>query len=166
MAGRFTGQRIERREDDRLLRGRGAFVGGSRRVGMVHAAFVRSPFAHARIRGIDTSAARELPGVVAVLTGDDGDSTTVPVTFQVPKRAHGRTGRLSMTGGSWSYFYPEDGLDSVADLEKMLAKSPRNDAVEAGLTLFGRRDIERRIVTDPTSRVVWGGLSVPVTVRR
>jgi carbon-monoxide dehydrogenase large subunit len=71
MAGRFTGQRIERREDDRLLRGRGAFAGAIQRAGMVHAVFVRSPHAHARIRSIDTTAAAAYPGVVAVFTGAD-----------------------------------------------------------------------------------------------
>jgi carbon-monoxide dehydrogenase large subunit len=71
VAGHFTGQSIERREDDRLLRGRGAFVGARRRSGMVHAAFVRSPHAHARIVRVDTSVASAAPGVVAVFTGAD-----------------------------------------------------------------------------------------------
>ncbi|HEX7094547.1 MAG TPA: xanthine dehydrogenase family protein molybdopterin-binding subunit [Acidimicrobiales bacterium] len=71
MAGRFSGQSIERIEDDRLLRGRGAFVGGFRRDGMAHVAFVRSPHAHARITSIDCTRALALPGVRAVYTGDD-----------------------------------------------------------------------------------------------
>ena len=44
---------------------------------MLHAAFVRSPLAHARVLSVDASAARELPGVVAVLTGADLDAITV-----------------------------------------------------------------------------------------
>lgn len=77
MAGRFTGQSIERVEDERLLRGRGAFVANLRCDGMAHAAFVRSPHAHARIRKIDVSRARSLPGVLAVYTGDDIASAMV-----------------------------------------------------------------------------------------
>jgi carbon-monoxide dehydrogenase large subunit len=71
VAGRFTGQSIERREDDRLLRGRGTFVGGARRAGMAHAVFVRSPHAHARVLAVDAREAREIDEVLAVLTGDD-----------------------------------------------------------------------------------------------
>jgi aerobic carbon-monoxide dehydrogenase large subunit len=68
MAGRFTGQSIERREDDRLLRGRGAFVGAAREVGRGHAAFVRSPHAHARVVDIDVDPCLDLDGVVAIYT--------------------------------------------------------------------------------------------------
>jgi carbon-monoxide dehydrogenase large subunit len=71
MAGRFTGQSIERAEDQRLLRGRGRFVASSRRADVVHLRFVRSPHAHARIIAVDTRAACAAPGVVAVLTGTD-----------------------------------------------------------------------------------------------
>jgi carbon-monoxide dehydrogenase large subunit len=85
MAGRFTGQSIERREDDRLLRGRGTFVANSTRGGLLHAAFVRSPHAHARIRSVDTSAAKDAPGVVAVLTGSDIAATmTGPMALVGP----------------------------------------------------------------------------------
>jgi aerobic carbon-monoxide dehydrogenase large subunit len=58
-------------EDRRLLTGRGTYVDDVRLPGMVHACFVRSPFARARIVSIDTSAARAVAGVVAVLTGKD-----------------------------------------------------------------------------------------------
>src|SRR5690349_5106932 len=71
MAGRFTGQSIERREDDRLLRGAGTFAASTTEHGTTHAVFVRSTHAHARIARVDPSAACALPGVVAVLTADD-----------------------------------------------------------------------------------------------
>jgi len=54
-----------------LLTGAGCFTADWNLPGQVHAAFLRSDRAHARIRSIDTSAARALPGVLAVLTGDD-----------------------------------------------------------------------------------------------
>ncbi len=63
--------RINRLEDPELLRGQGRFIDDIKRSGMLEAAFVRSPFGHAEIRGIDTTAARELAGVHAVLTRDE-----------------------------------------------------------------------------------------------
>ena len=54
-------------EDATLLRGRGRFVDDIALPGLLHASFVRSPVAHARLNGIDASAARALPGVRAVL---------------------------------------------------------------------------------------------------
>jgi carbon-monoxide dehydrogenase large subunit len=62
-----VGARLKRKEDPRLLRGRGRYLDDVAIGGMLHAAIVRSPHAHARLEGIDTSAALALPGVVAVL---------------------------------------------------------------------------------------------------
>ncbi len=70
-ASRYVGTRVHRVEDERLLTGRGTFVDDVVRPGMLHACFVRSPFARARIRGIDTAAALALPGVYAVFTAAD-----------------------------------------------------------------------------------------------
>jgi aerobic carbon-monoxide dehydrogenase large subunit len=67
----YVGARIKRKEDVRLLRGIGKYVGDIRRVGMAHAAIVRSTHAHARIAKIDASRALELAGVVGVLTAVD-----------------------------------------------------------------------------------------------
>ena len=65
------GERIKRNEDPRLLTGRALFVDDVQLAGMLHAAFLRSDYAHARIKGIDASAALERPGVVAVFTAED-----------------------------------------------------------------------------------------------
>ena len=62
---------VGRREDARLLTGAGRYTADWRLPGMVHAAFLRSDHAHARIVSIDTEAARAMPGVRAVLTGSD-----------------------------------------------------------------------------------------------
>ena len=64
-------QPVRRREDPRLLRGEGRFVDDLTFPGMAHAFVLRSPHAHARIRGIDASAAKAAPGVLAVFTGAD-----------------------------------------------------------------------------------------------
>jgi carbon-monoxide dehydrogenase large subunit len=69
--GRYVGEPIKRVEDPRLLRGGARFMDDIALPRMVHAAFVRSPFAHAAIRSIDASAALQLDGVIAVFTGRD-----------------------------------------------------------------------------------------------
>jgi aerobic carbon-monoxide dehydrogenase large subunit len=66
-----VGERVLRLEDGPLIRGQGRFVDDLKFAGLLEAAFVRSPHAHAGIRSIDTEAARRLPGVHAVLTSAD-----------------------------------------------------------------------------------------------
>ena len=70
-AHKTFGASTPRIEDPDLLCGKGQFVGDIRLPNMLHAVFVRSPHAHAKIASIDKSAALALPGVVAVLTGHD-----------------------------------------------------------------------------------------------
>jgi len=70
-APRLIGTRVPRLEDPRLLRGQGHYVDDIDVPGALHAVFVRSPHAHALIRGIDFSAARALPGVVACYAAAD-----------------------------------------------------------------------------------------------
>ena len=67
----WMGARLERKEDLRLLTGQGKYLADIVLPGMLHAVFVRSDYAHARILSIDTSAARALPGVVEILTGEE-----------------------------------------------------------------------------------------------
>ena len=69
-AGRWVGASVPRKEDRRMLLGRGRFVGDLTRAGMLHAAFARSPFPAAEVTGIDTSAALATPGVTAAFTAD------------------------------------------------------------------------------------------------
>jgi carbon-monoxide dehydrogenase large subunit len=71
MTTRYFGERIKRNEDPRLLTGRALFVDDVDLPGTGHIAFVRSPYAHARINSIDTSAARGVDGVFAVYTAAD-----------------------------------------------------------------------------------------------
>lgn len=68
---RYTGSRVARTEDARLLTGEGRYVDDVQVPGTMHVVFVRSPFARARILSIDTSAAAAVDGVVAVLTAAD-----------------------------------------------------------------------------------------------
>jgi carbon-monoxide dehydrogenase large subunit len=71
MATRVFGEPIRRNEDARLLTGQALFVDDVELPGMLHAAFLRSSYAHARIKGIDVSAALQRPGVIAVYTAAD-----------------------------------------------------------------------------------------------
>ncbi|MFN8375130.1 MAG: molybdopterin cofactor-binding domain-containing protein [Anaerolineae bacterium] len=71
MSTRIFGSGIKRREDPRLITGKGKYTDDMALLGMVHMAVVRSPHAHARIKSIDTSKAKAAPGVVAVYTGAD-----------------------------------------------------------------------------------------------
>ena len=71
MSRALFGVRVERREDLPLLTGQGSYTDDLKRPGMLHAAVLRSPHAHAKIRSIDVSAARALAGVAAVFTHAD-----------------------------------------------------------------------------------------------
>ena len=70
-ASQWIGKSVRRIEDAKLLGGQGRFTDDVSIPGQAHAAFLRSPHPHARIAGIDTSAARAAPGVIAVYTGAD-----------------------------------------------------------------------------------------------
>ena len=65
------GQSVKRKEDARFIRGRGNYTDDVKLPGMLYMDIVRSPYAHARIKSIDTSKALAIPGVLAVLTGKD-----------------------------------------------------------------------------------------------
>jgi carbon-monoxide dehydrogenase large subunit len=81
----LVGKRIRRREDPRLITGTATYVDDIEMPGMHHACIVRSPHAAAKIRGIDTKAALELPGVAAVYTGADvKDVGPVPCGASLP----------------------------------------------------------------------------------
>lgn len=84
MTTKYLGQRVRRNEDARLLTGQALFVDDVDLPGMLHAAFLRSDYAHARIRSIDVSAARSRPGVVAVYTAADMGDFWRPGPLIVP----------------------------------------------------------------------------------
>src|SRR3970040_342391 len=71
MATQYFGERIKRNEDPRLLTGQALFVDDVNLPGMLHVAFLRSPFAHARLTAVDASPARQRAGVVAVYAAAD-----------------------------------------------------------------------------------------------
>ncbi len=124
--GRAVGSRHPRREDRRFLTGRGRFVDDISEDGALHAAFVRSSEAHAILKAIDTSAAVEVPGVVAVLTWEDLKAVVTPVrarsglpSYQEADMyplAHGKVrtvGEPIAIVIAKSRYLAEDGVDAV-----------------------------------------------------
>ena len=82
--GQLVGQRVRRREDPRLVKGRGNYVDDMKLPGMLHLAFKRSDVAHGIIRSIDTSAAEAMPGVELVLTGAQLAEMIPPMPVATP----------------------------------------------------------------------------------
>ncbi len=119
---RFVGERVRRVEDRRILTGRGKYVDDVQLPNMVHAAFVRSPFPHARIQRIDIDAALASPSVVAVLSGEDLRGLSHPITSAV----------LPL-GPKWPTFYPlaTDKVRFVGDLVAMVIAESRYEAEDA-----------------------------------
>ncbi|HXD59451.1 MAG TPA: xanthine dehydrogenase family protein molybdopterin-binding subunit [Thermoleophilaceae bacterium] len=76
---RFVGKALRRKEDPRLITGRATYTDDMSIPGMLYAAIVRSTEAHARITSIDTSEAKQHPGVAAVFTGDDLEGVEAPI---------------------------------------------------------------------------------------
>ena len=142
--GQWVGQRFKRKEDPRLIQGISHYTDDIRLPGLLHCAFVRSPYAHAKIQSINTAAARSLPGVVAIVTSADfADKGPVPCAIQmpdlkVPKHPFLATGRVRYVGEPVAAVVAEDAyaardaaemvevnyepLPAVVDPEKALEK--------------------------------------------
>ncbi|HSF05332.1 MAG TPA: molybdopterin cofactor-binding domain-containing protein, partial [Methylomirabilota bacterium] len=84
MSEGYVGAALSPRETRKLVLGRGSYVGDLTTPGLLHAAFVRSPHAHARIGRVDVDAARRVPGIAAVLTGHDLAPATMPLRIAPP----------------------------------------------------------------------------------
>src|SRR5436190_5231834 len=95
----WIGQSVKRNEDARFLIGRGQYVDDIVVPGMLHAAMVRSPYAHALVKSIDYSKALEIPGVYGVITGED-----VKAAIQPEK------GSSFPKGGTWYYIATDRAL--------------------------------------------------------
>ncbi len=82
--GTYIGQSVKRREDARFLKGAGKYTDDIKLPKMTHSAFVRSPYAHAKILSVDISTAKNADGVVAIFTGSDGcNAFGIPTGWQV-----------------------------------------------------------------------------------
>ncbi len=135
------GSSVKRREDPALITGKGSYTDDLKVAGMVHAAIVRSPYAHARVTEIDTEAARAMPGVLAVFTGKDlvkgKAGGVVPTGWLLPDiktPAHPLLATETVR-------YVGDGVAVVVATDRYLAR----DAADAVVVEFDPLDA----VTDP-----------------
>jgi len=103
---KFIGDRLLRKEDPRLVQGRGRYVGDIALPGMLHAAILRSPHAHARIGAIDTARALKVPGVFGVVTFADLGDAARPLPI-VPPHAALRGKNFSLLAGERARFVGE-----------------------------------------------------------
>ncbi|MGA8886097.1 MAG: xanthine dehydrogenase family protein molybdopterin-binding subunit [Pseudolabrys sp.] len=133
---RFIGQPLPRNEDARLLTGRGQFTDDFSFPGQAYAAMVRSPYAHARIVGIDHSTARTMPGVLGVFTGADcvADSLGAIPHDPLPKTKFDM--KLRGPGGSEIFIgphllLPHDKARHVGEAVAMVVAETQAQALDA-----------------------------------
>jgi carbon-monoxide dehydrogenase large subunit len=147
---RYVGARVPRIEDPRLLRGRGKYIDDIALPGMLHAAFLRSPHAHANIKSIDVEAARALDGVKGVFTGWDLEGVVGPYVTTLPREEIKECTRLVLTTDkvrhvgeavvvvvATSRYIAEDACDLVVvDYEPLEAVVDGEAALEPGAPLI------------------------------
>ena len=123
----YVGMPIKRREDVRFITGAATYVDDIKLPNMLHAAILRSPRAHARIRSMDTSKALQLPGVIKVFTFQDLGELAVPVPIRMyqlaglerhlqPLLAHDKVryvGEPLALAIAESRYLAEDALDAI-----------------------------------------------------
>ena len=95
------GQPVKRVEDRKFLTGTAGYVDDLKLAGMLHAMFVRSPYAHAKILSIDTSEALKQPGVVAVFTGADIEGKVNPLLEPEGEESGGESWGANKAGTTW-----------------------------------------------------------------
>src|SRR5919109_2349974 len=142
---RGVGHSVKRKEDERFIRGRGNYIEDIKLPGMLHMSILRSPFAHARINSIDTSRAEELPGVVAVVTGEtlaahdlawmptlSGDTQAVLATHQGRMQGQEAAGVIAE-----DVYVAHDALELIdVDYEVLPAVTNPQQALEEGAPLI------------------------------
>jgi CO/xanthine dehydrogenase Mo-binding subunit len=147
---RFVGKAVPRVEDPALITGEVEFIDNVSLPGMLHCAILRSPFAHAKIESIDLEEALELPGVVAIVTGDDAVKwTTPPMTMpegwgDLPLAAHKVrfVGEPVAAVAATSRYIAEDALELIdVDYEPLEVVSDPFEAIkdEEGPLVFEER---------------------------
>ncbi|MGH7319016.1 MAG: xanthine dehydrogenase family protein molybdopterin-binding subunit [Candidatus Rokuibacteriota bacterium] len=148
MAGaKLFGSSIKRREDPRLITGKGVFTDDVKLPGQTYAAFVRSPHAHARVRRVDVSKARAVPGVVAAFSGKDlaeGGVNPLPCGWLLPDIKIPEYRAIAAPKAAWvghavavvigeTPFAARDGADAVqVDYEVLPAVTDGEKAVAPG----------------------------------
>jgi len=130
------GRPIRRKEDGRLLTGKGRFSDDFSIASEAYAAIVRSPHAHARIRGIDTARARSMPGVLGVLTGADCIADGLKPLPHSPVPSTRYDMKLTAPGGAPVFagphrLLPADKVRYVGEAVAMVVAETRTQAQDA-----------------------------------
>ena len=163
MSTSLIGARVPRKEDYRFLTGAGQYTDDVAFAGQTHAAFVRSPHAHANIRKVSTDKAKRAPGVVGVFTGADLAAAKVeaahPVIDRVARGEHQH--RHAPLGGAQAAQHLEAVHLRQADVEdhqieallrggehRLLAARGEIDGVALGLQDATQAGGERRVILD------------------
>ena len=122
----LVGSPVKRREDPRLITGQATYVDDIKLTGMLHMAVLRSPYGHARINSIDTAAARQHPGVVAVYTAEDlkGIVGSIPVAVPVGHIAEGMGVRGPLAEGKVRFY--GDPVAVVIASDRYVARDARD----------------------------------------
>ena len=145
-SGSILGHPVLRKEDPAVLSGQARYVDDLDAEGALHIAFVRSTVAHARIESIDTSEAATMPGVVAVVTGNDLPLDPVQGFVMLPP-AFSRPPLAS------------DRVRFVGDIVAAVLAETRAQAVDAAEMVIADYD-PLPVVTDPAAAVPWPGSPV------
>ncbi len=164
MGARYFGASVKRREDPRFLRGEARYVDDVKLPGLLHAAFLRSPYAHARIAAIRTEAAARMPGVARVFTFADLERWMKPLPLfgAVPP---GLGARVAMTmRQAPQYALVRDRARYVGDVVAMVVADSRYRAEDAVDRIEVDWEplpavVDMRRAADPTSALVhddWG----------
>ncbi|NIW24552.1 MAG: molybdopterin-dependent oxidoreductase, partial [Gammaproteobacteria bacterium] len=137
-AGRFksVGQPVARREDLRLITGKGRFTDDFNAPGQVHAVLVRSPYPHARIKQIDKASAEGMPGVLAVLTGEDCLADDLGIISHSPVPSTRSDLKLTAPGGGAIFegphaLLPVDKVRHVGEGVAMVVAESHRAALDA-----------------------------------
>ena len=142
---RGIGHSVRRKEDARFIRGKGNYIDDIHLPGMLYMSILRSPFAHAKLNGIDASRAQAVPGVIAVVTGElmaqhnlawmptmSGDTQAVLVTDKVRFQGQEVAAVIAETR-----YQAEDARDAiVVDYDVLPAVTSPQQAKEAGAALI------------------------------
>jgi len=135
-AFKSVGRPVARREDLRLITGKGRFTDDFNAQGQVHAVFVRSPYPHARIKRIDSDAARTMPGVLAVYTGEDCIADGLGIISHSPVPATRSDLKLTAPDGGKIFegphaLLPADKARHVGEAVAMVVAESHREALDA-----------------------------------
>ena len=147
------GHCMKRKEDARFIQGKGNYVDDVNLPHMVYGHMVRSPYAHARIKSINTEAAKKLPGVLAIITGEDlakANLAWMPTLF-FDKQMVLATGKVLFQAQEVAFVVAEDryiAADAAelveVDYEELPVLVDPHKAMDAGCAAFCARTAKKR----------------------